>query len=245
MITADLHIHTCLSPCADLTMSPKRVVERAAELKLDVIGICDHNSAENVSAAVNVGREKEVTVFPGMEVTSSEEVHLLGLFDRIEPAMRLQEEVYQHLTPGQNVEDSFGQQIVANEEDEVEGYNQRILSGATALNLFDLVALIHRLGGLAIAAHVDRDVYSILSQLGYIPDDLELDAVEITANISFSEALASYPDLNRFPMVTSSDAHYLDDIGTSVSRFPMAEPTLTAMKTMLKRHREGDYIRSL
>ena len=118
---ADLHIHTCLSPCADLTMSPFRIVKRAREMKLNIIGICDHNSAENVHAAKNASSDMNITVLTGMEVTSAEEVHIIALFDGIKEALELQTLVYEHLPPGENNEELFGPQIIANELDEVEG----------------------------------------------------------------------------------------------------------------------------
>ncbi len=140
---ADLHIHTCLSPCADLTMSPKRIVEQAMAKKLDIIAICDHNSAENVHATLRTVSDKKITVLCGMEVTSTEEVHLLALFDEVKRVLNLQEIVYANLTPGENKEDLFGEQIIANEFDEVKGYNKRLLIGATNLTLKELVNKVH------------------------------------------------------------------------------------------------------
>ena len=231
----DLHIHTCLSPCADLTMSPKRVVERAVEARLDMIAICDHNSAENVRAAQAVGRETNLTVLAGMEVTSVEEVHLLALFDETEPVLKLQETVYRCLSPGENREDIFGQQIVANEWDEVEGFNRRLLIGATSLTLKELVETIHQLGGLAIASHIDREVFGIIGQLGFIPADLELDALEISAGTKPAQARQRFPGLEKFPLITSSDAHVLEEIGTATSSFLLAAPGVTEIGQAFKK----------
>ncbi|MCK4422275.1 PHP domain-containing protein, partial [candidate division WOR-3 bacterium] len=128
---ADLHIHTCLSPCGDLTNSPKRVVEKALELNIDIIGICDHNSAENVQAAKNAGAKKKITVLAGMEITSVEEVHIIALFDKTQDILKLQDIIYEKLPPEENKEEFFGQQIIVNEFDEVEGYNKKLLIGAT------------------------------------------------------------------------------------------------------------------
>jgi PHP family Zn ribbon phosphoesterase len=231
----DLHIHTCLSPCADLTMSPKRVVERAVEVDLDMIAICDHNSAENVRAAQAVGRQNNLTVLAGMEVTSVEEVHLLALFDEAAAVLKLQETVYRSLPPGENREEIFGRQIVANEWDDVEGFNRRLLSGATSLTLKELVETIHRLSGLAIASHIDREVFGIIGQLGFIPADLELDALEISARTKPAQALQRYPGIKKFPLITSSDAHVLDEIGTSASSFLLAAPGAAELGRAFKR----------
>jgi predicted metal-dependent phosphoesterase TrpH len=225
----DLHIHTCLSPCADLTMSPKRVVERAVKKKIDIIGICDHNSAENVRAAVAAAADKQITVLPGMEITSVEEVHILGLFDEIAPVLFLQEIVFEHLAPGGNNEEVFGEQIIANEFDEVEGYNPRLLLGATSLTLKEVVAEIHAMGGIAVAAHIDREAFSILGQLGFIPENLDLDALEVSL-VTPACAVEMFPGIHHFPLIRSSDAHELEDIGSQVSRFLLEEPTFDEIR---------------
>jgi predicted metal-dependent phosphoesterase TrpH len=235
---ADLHIHTCLSPCADLTMSPKRIVEQAMAKKLDIIAICDHNSAENVKAAKNAASKSDVTIMAGMEVTSAEEVHLLAFFDEVKRVLNLQETVYANLTPGENKEDLFGEQIIANEFDEVKGYNKRLLIGATNLTLKELVNEIHKLGGLAIASHIDRETYSIIGQLGFIPKDLELDALEISSKINQNDALNKFPEIKKFPLIFSSDAHFLHDIGKVTTSFLIEEPTLNEIRKALE-NRDG------
>jgi predicted metal-dependent phosphoesterase TrpH len=227
----DLHIHTCLSPCADLTMSPKRVVEKALKKNLDMIGICDHNSAENVRAAIAAASKKKITVLPGMEITTVEEVHIIALFDEVDPVLSLQETVYERLAPGENIEDIFGEQIIANEFDEVEGYNKRLLLGATSLTLKELVNEIHRLGGLVTAAHIDREACnSIIGQLGFIPEHLELDALEISSYTNRSRALAKYPGIEKFPLISSSDAHFLQDIGKAFSCFLLGAPGIDEIR---------------
>ncbi len=216
-LRVDLHIHSCLSPCADLLMSPKRIVQQATAKNLDIIAICDHNSAENVRATVAAASGAPLTVLPGMEITSSEEAHLLAIFPGVEAALNLQKIIYLNLAPGENNEALFGAQIVANEFDEVEGFNKRLLFGATSLSMERLTNVIHELGGLAVASHVDRDVYSIMGQLGFIPDNLKLDALEISRRMSRSRALELFPEIINFPLITSSDAHFPAAIGTCFS----------------------------
>jgi histidinol phosphatase-like PHP family hydrolase len=211
-------------------MSPKRVVERAVEMNLDIIAICDHNSAENVRAAVAAAEGKNLTVLPGMEITTVEEAHVLALFDDVEQALKLQELVYEHLEEGENIEAVFGEQIIANEFDEVEGYNKRILLGATTLLLEQVVEEVHVLGGLVIASHIDREAFSVIGQLGFIPEGLELDALEISANMTLPEALELYPEIENFPIITSSDAHFLEDIGTTVSCLHLDMPQTNKTK---------------
>jgi PHP family Zn ribbon phosphoesterase len=231
---ADLHVHTCLSPCADLTMSPKRVVKAALAKKLDMIAICDHNSAENLRAASSAARDTNLTVLAGMEITSSEEVHVIGLFEDVDIALVMQQLVYQHLAPGENKEELFGEQIIVNEFDEVEGYNRRLLIGATSLSISEIVQEIHQLGGLAIASHVDRETYSIIGQLGFIPDDLELDALEISSSITHADAATKTPEIENFPVISSSDAHNLDEIGKAIARFKIGAPTIEELDKAFK-----------
>jgi predicted metal-dependent phosphoesterase TrpH len=230
---ADLHVHTCLSPCADLTMSPKRILEKAMEKGIDILGICDHNSAENVQAAMYAGEKAGIAVLPGIEVTSSEEVHLLAYFDEIELLLELQRTVYDHLTPGENDDNVFGEQIVANENDEVEGFNKRLLIGSTSLSTESLAEKIRRLGGLVIAAHVDRETFSIISQLAFIPEDINLDAVEISSCCTVDRARERFPQLINYPIISSSDAHFLNDIGKAVTLFMLEEPTVSELKKAL------------
>ncbi len=231
---ADLHLHTCLSPCADLTMSPKRIVQTALRKELDIIAVCDHNSAENVSATMAAARETHLTVIPGMEITSAEEAHIIALFPTYDAAHAMQDLIYQHLTPGENDAAVFGEQIVANELDEVEGYNKRLLIAATALPVGAIVGEIHRLNGAAIASHIDREAYSIIGQLGFIPEDLELDALEISPLLSMREACTKFPQITEYTLISSSDAHYLNDIGKATTQLMIEGPTLEEIQKALR-----------
>ena len=229
---ADLHIHTCLSPCSDLEMGPTAIVEESLAKGLDIIAICDHNSAENSDAVIQVGVKKGLHVFPGMEINSKEEVHVLGLFKTQKKAMAMQEIVYSHLTE-KNRPEYFGEQIIVNEFDEIDGVQDLMLIGATTLGLTEIVDTIHNLGGLAIASHVDRPSYSVLSQLGFIPSDLKLDAIEISSRVDMKSLHTQIPDVEKFPVVTSSDAHFLKDIGSVSTSFFIEVPDLENIRLAL------------
>jgi len=235
MLLADLHIHTCLSPCATFDMTPRKIVTEARKRKLDIIAITDHNSAENVGAVMAAATRAGLAVIPGMEVTTSEEVHIVGLFEDVERALAMQTLVYDHLQPGENDEDLFGLQVIANPFDEVEGINRRLLIGATRLGLGQVVEAIHTLNGVAIAAHIDREAFSIVGQLGFIPGDLELDALEISRRMSLKQGRTVFSGLERFPFITSSDAHDLEEIGVSPTAFRMGGPELDELKRALGR----------
>ncbi len=223
---ADLHIHTCLSPCADIHMTPSKIVRTASEKGLDIIAISDHNSAENVIAAKKAAENTGLTVLAGMELMSSEEAHILALFDNIESVMKLQDIVYENLLPGENDPERFGDQIVVNEENEVLSFNKRFLIAATTLTAHSAVDIIHSLRGLSIACHIDRDAFSIISQLGFIPEDLKFDALEISPRTDKEKAEHLFKDYNSFTKVSFSDAHYLEDIGKRVTTFTIKEPVV-------------------
>jgi len=229
---ADLHIHTCLSPCADLDMSPRGVVAKCLQRGLDIIAVCDHNSACNVGATIRAGAQHGLHVLPGMEINSREEVHILAIFDREEQALAMQETVFLHLK-GTNRPEIFGDQVVANEFDEVEGFEDRRLIGATELGLYEIVSQVHQLGGLAIASHVDRPSFSILSQLGFIPPDLDLDALEISLHVKTEAARIALRLPDRLPVISSSDAHFLDDIGTVFTLFSCDTPSVAEIRMAL------------
>ena len=232
----DLHIHTCLSPCADLDMSPSALVETAVLEKLDVIAVCDHNASENAEYVIGAASDKPVFVFPGMEITSREEVHILALFESTKTLKNIQYIVYCSLK-GTNREDIFGCQPILNELNEVEGFNDHLLLGATDLSLHEIVESIHKFDGIAIAAHVDRKSFGILGQLGFIPPDLGLDAIEISPagrkqNIEIPR---------RYPAITSSDAHFINEIGRCVTTIYMEIPSIKELKLAMS-GKDGRYI---
>jgi len=208
-------------------MQATAIVERAKKAGLDMIAICDHNSAENVAALAKAGARAGLAVIGGMEVTSSEEVHILALFDTEADLMYMQDMVYENL-PGENSEEAFGSQIVVDEWDNIVGKNRRLLIGATTLTVEQIVDSIHRWAGLAIASHVDRERFSLIGQLGFIPKGLELDALEVSAP---SSVIREY----GYPVVTSSDAHFLDDIGRRSTCFMIETASLGEIKKALRR----------
>ena len=229
----DLHIHTCLSPCADLGMYPRALVNKAIAEKLDIVAICDHNASENVEFVIRCAEGKPITILPGMEITSSEEVHLLALFDTTDALMKLQEVVYRNLS-GMNREEIFGCQAIVNDEDEVEGFNDRFLLGATRLSLTEIIGRVHAEGGLVIASHIDRESFSVISQLGFIAPEINLDALEISRQTGIQGARAKYAELAGYPFVESSDAHFIDDIGHGSTTIFLERGTIAELRMAFK-----------
>ena len=230
LFKADLHLHTCLSPCTELDMSPKRILTAAKKKELDIIGICDHNSTENSLAVMRAAQNSSLHVIPGMEVTSKEEVHVLALFDDLNNALELQDQIHRNL-PGENDTEAFGMQVILNEKEEVLGFSDKLLIGATTIPLEEVIRLIHHYEGIAIASHIDREAFSIIGQLGFVPENLALDALEISPRITYEAAHAKYP--HQYPITSSSDAHYPDDIGKSYTSFWLQDGTVAEIKKAL------------
>jgi PHP family Zn ribbon phosphoesterase len=233
-IKADLHVHTCLSPCAGLDMSPREVVNAALQKGLELIGVCDHNSAENVLAVKKAGARNGLLVLGGMEVTSAEEAHLLAFFDDDDDLLHFQEFIYRHLA-GRNDEHNFGLQVIADDEDGVSGFCDRLLIGATSLPAEKIVEAVHAAKGesLVIAAHVDREAFSIIGQLGFIPSGLALDGVEVSQHMTCADARERFPDCKKYPVITDSDAHRPDDIGNRFIWLTVEDGTIAEIKKAL------------
>jgi hypothetical protein len=221
-------------------MYPRAVVEKSIAERLDIIAICDHNASENMQFVLRSAEGKPLTILPGMEITSSEEVHLLALFDTLDELKKIQDIIYDHLS-GTNREEVFGCQAIVNDLDEVEGFNDKFLLGATKLPLLELIYLIHSFGGLAIASHIDRESFSVISQLGFIDPDTPLDALEVTRQTGIQGARIKYPELARFPFIESSDAHFIKDIGQGTTTMFLERGTISELR-MAFEHRDGRYI---
>jgi hypothetical protein len=214
----DLHIHTCLSPCAQPEMLPAAIIAQAKARGLDCIAICDHNSAENVSAVRKAGARHGMQVLSGMEICSSEEVHILAFFENDEALLKMQEIVYENLS-GQNDEKYFGEQQIADENDNVIGSSDKLLIGSISLSVSKIVGLIDGLGGLAVASHIDRESFGLIGQLGFIPKELPLDGVEVSWRCK-PDQIEAFKDYG-LAIVKFSDAHFLEDVGKVRSTFLM------------------------
>lgn len=210
-------------------MTPRRVVQEARKRGIDIIAVTDHNSAENVNVAVKAGVEEGVTVIPAMEITSQEEAHVLALFESVDMVLLMQELVYLSLTEGQCDEKEW--QLVVNLQDEVMEFSRRLLMGASGLPLGGLVNAIHERGGLAVACHVDKPVFSVISQLGFVPENLKFDAFEVIDPAAAEPGLWFHPDV---PRIKSSDAHHVVDIGRRTTSFELKAPTFKEMALALK-----------
>lgn len=232
--TADLHIHSVLSPCADLEMSPTAIVRRARQAGLSLIALTDHNMAENCPALHAAAAEANISALYGMEVRTQEEVDVLCLFDEPGSALAWQEVIYPALPEVVNDPNLFGDQVVVDRYEKVIRIETRLLINAVAIPLQTVVGEMVRRGGLAIPAHIDRPVNSLISQLGFPPKGCPFDAMEISPFGNEEEVRADHPWLRDVPLVRFSDAHTLDEVGRQRTLFRMSAPTVRELRMALK-----------
>ncbi len=198
---ADLHIHSCLSPCADILMLPHLIAERLVNNNIEIASITDHNSLLNVESFEKVFKEFGIYLLPGIEIQSVEEVHILGYFENIEVALKFQNEFDNYIQKIKNQEDIMGYQLLTDENDNYIGKYDKALSFSTTLTLERASELIRKYNGIVVAAHLDK-TFSAIKQLGILPDKI-FDAVEV---YDPRKKIMGYTNLS------SSDAHYLNDI---------------------------------
>ncbi|MFZ4399027.1 MAG: PHP domain-containing protein [Bacteroidales bacterium] len=220
---ADLHIHSVLSPCSDLYMSPVNIIKKAKERKLDIIGITDHNSTKQCKTCREIGLKNGIFVLCGAEITTKEEVHCLTFFENDEKLFAFQQFIETHLPSIKNDIKRFGYQLLVDENENITDEEEMMLNTALNVSIDELAEKVHELNGLFIPAHVNRPKFSLISQLGFIPADIKADALEITRHITKEAFLNQNPYLKAFPIIQNSDSHFLDSIGDVTSIFEMNE----------------------
>ncbi len=221
----DFHIHSCLSPCAALEMSPRAIVAGAKTAKLDCIALTDHGCVENLPAFQDACIEANMTCLYGLEATSAEEVHTLCLFDRLEPALEFGRIIYKSIQNFPNDPDRFGQQPIVTVGGDVTGFAEKLLFAATNISFFDLVPMALEAGALCIPSHIDREYLGAVSQLGFLPD-LPYDAVEVVSEIP--------PGAKEWPIVQFSDAHNPSHIGRRFTEIEAAGFSVAELRVALR-----------
>ena len=225
----DLHIHSALSPCGDNDMTPNNIVNMAVLCGLNLIAITDHNSIGNVAAAMKVAESLPITVVPGMELETVEEVHFVCLFPDLETAQEFSDWLDAFRLPIKNRPEIFGEQLYLNELDEVVGTEEKLLVTAVSCSIYDAAPKVRALGGAIFPAHVDKNSYSVISNLGTVPEDLNFTTVELSKNTTKEEALTRFPYLSNYQIITDSDSHYLDTFYEKENPIELAEPTARAL----------------
>ncbi|TAJ14966.1 PHP domain-containing protein [Marinilabiliaceae bacterium JC017] len=231
---ADLHIHTVLSPCGSLEMSPGRIVQEARNRGLDIIGITDHNSTRQCAEVVRRGKQEGIVVICGAEVTTKEEVHCLTFFEDFDKLQQFQKYLDIHLPEIENDPFKFGYQVWVDQQEQIIGEEHRLLISAINQSIDEVEQEVHRLSGLFLAAHIDKTRFSLISQLGFVPPELRLDGVGVSPVSTPDKLVRQFPWLHEMSVITASDAHMPGQIGMKNTCFLLNEPTFAEIVKALR-----------
>jgi PHP family Zn ribbon phosphoesterase len=230
---ADLHIHTLLSPCAELEMTPRNIVRKAKEKGLQIIGITDHNSTKNALLVQKLGEKENIFVITGAEVTTKEEVHCLAFFETSGQLNRFQRFIDSKITHIPNPDGHFGYQPVINEKENIKELVPYYLPAALKAGIEEIQREVDRLNGIFIPAHVTRHSNGIFGQLGMIPPGLRFDALGISSLNLEKDVRKHYVVEKKITLVQNSDAHFLSQVGKVYSIFNIEELNFGEIKMAL------------
>jgi hypothetical protein len=212
-------------------MIPPLIVQEALERGIHLIAITDHNATGNISAVMEAAQGTDLTVLPGMELQTREEVHLLCLFEHLEQAQIWQKVVDSVLPKRSNNPEFFGEQFIVDSTGDFIRREERLLIVSAEIGLDEAAAQVHALGGFAIPAHVDRKAFSLIANLGFVPPGFE--ALEISRHLKPNQAVTHYPQIQGYPLIQSGDVHRLDEF-LGVCEFNIETPTLSEIRMALK-----------
>ncbi len=230
---ADLHIHTVLSPCGGLDMSPVNIIRQAVEKKLDIIAITDHNSTKHCRSAQEIAGNYGIMVIAGAELNTKEEIHCLAFFENTDKADQFQQYIDRNLTIIPNKPEIYGHQYLVNENEDILDEEERLLVAALQTGIDDVTAEVHRLGGLVVPAHINRAHNGIFSQLGFLPEGLKADALELDRRAGNDNFYESHPEIGLYPLLRNSDAHSLPQIGMATTGYWLETPEFSEIKQVL------------
>jgi 3',5'-nucleoside bisphosphate phosphatase len=230
---ADLHVHTVLSPCAEVEMIPPLICRQARRLGLALLAVTDHNACHNAEAMIEAAAEAGIHVFPGMELQSREEVHLLCLFDTVGQCREWQQVVFDKLPRLVNREQIWGAQFIVDATGEWQGSEGRLLAVSADLGLEEVVRQVEAGQGIVIPAHVDRPSFSLLANLGWVPEDLAVPALEVTPRFVPEEGLRQWPQLASRTLIVGGDAHRLQELQRR-TRFWIEAPRIEEIRLALR-----------
>ena len=216
-----------------MDMTPNNITGMAKLLGLDVIALTDHNSCLNCEATMKAGRENGVLVSPGMELTTSEDIHAVCLFPSLERALDWNEYVDNHRIKIRNRAEIYGRQVIMNELDEETGEVEHLLLPATEISIMNAYKKVREFSGICYPAHIDRDSLSILSVLGEIDESCGFVTAELADFSKFEELRAQHQILNTLNIVTNSDAHYLENMRDAQNFLELDELSIESVITAL------------
>ncbi len=233
MYKGDLHIHTVLSACADLEMTPKNIIDEAKKKGLSIIGITDHNSTYHAKLTRDIGAKNGIYVLMGVEVTTKEDVHCLAFFETDEQLDKFQIFISNHLPKIKNRPEIFGYQPVLDINENIVRMEEYLLNVALTANINSIEKRVHDLNGIFIPAHIDKLRNGLISHLGFVPENLKYDALEITRHTTAKNFKIKNPELNNKTIIQNSDAHFLTDIGCIFNNFSVTFPDFGSLKALI------------
>jgi 3',5'-nucleoside bisphosphate phosphatase len=236
---AELHVHTALSPCAEVEMIPPLIIEAALGNGIQIIAVTDHNAIANVQAVQLAAEGTALTVLPGMELQTREEVHILCIFEQFDQLQAWKKTMDQNSDYLPNRPEYFGEQFIVDETGDFIRREDRLLLFSTNLSFEEAVLGIHHLGGLAIPAHIDRKVNGLIANLGFIPEGLPIEALELSRHSSLEKAKKTIPNIHNYPVLIGGDVHRLNEF-LGINEFHLEAPTFREIALALNKL-EGRY----
>ncbi len=207
----DLHIHSCLSPCGDDDNTPNNIAGMASLCGLNIVALTDHNSCANCPAFFKAAKQYGIIAIAGMELTTSEDIHIICLFEKLGDAMAFDQKLQEYKIPIKNRADIFGNQLILDGDDKIIGEEENLLINATMLSVTDVPQLVGEFGGICYPAHIDRHSNGIISVLGTFPESPNFNCVEFHDGSKADEYIQKY-SLQDKKIIVSSDAHNLENM---------------------------------
>ncbi len=237
---AELHTHTVLSPCASIEMIPPLIIAEAVKKNIDILAITDHNSIANIQSVINAAQHSSVTIIPGIELQTREEIHSICLFNTMEQIESFYNRIYPAFPLIKNDRDFFGEQFIVDKTGDFIRREERLLISSANISLNDAFSEVKNCDGLLIPAHVNRSAYGLFPVLGFVPPDLDIKILEISKHLNPQNALDQFPQLANFYTIQNGDAHFLNEI-TGFNAFQMEKITVEEISNAIEQKNGRSY----
>ena len=199
-----------------------------------IAALTDHNSSGNCPAFLKACEHYGILGIPGMELNTSEEVHVICLFETLDQSMAFSELVYSKLPDIKNRKELFGNQFYADENGNVLGEEEKLLISASNIGIYQVCGLAEEYGGIAYPAHIDRTSNSLLNNLGLWDPDMGFALAELSLSCpeGFTE---KRKDLHGVRTIRCSDSHRIEQIPLSpIQTMELEELSIPAVFSWLR-----------
>jgi len=237
---AELHTHTVLSPCASIEMIPPLIIAEAESKNIDILAITDHNSIDNIQSVIDAAQDSNITIIPGIELQTREEIHSICLFDTMEQISAF----YKHILPTfpdiKNDKDYFGEQFIVDKTGDFIRREERLLISSADISLSSAFYQVQKHHGLMIPAHVNRSAYGLFPVLGFVPEDIQIEILEISKHLDPYDDIDQFPQLSNYHIIQNGDAHFLEDI-IGFNQFKVEQITIDEITQAIKNQNGRHY----